>query len=214
MSRPPRIAQVFSPIVALLASARALAEAAGHGGAHGEPHVANWWHVGAEHADAPALGLLVITFVIFVVGLVVLVRPKLAVYLETRSDDVRKAIEEARRARDAAEARAREAEQKLANLASEMQRLKGDFEAQGRAELERVEAMAQDAAARIARDAQDTIEAERARAQLALQAEAARLALELAEEKIRGALSPEDDARLRRALLAGLEINVIKGGEA
>lgn len=208
--------QLAASALAASWSTAAFAEGGGHGGAggHGEPHVANWWHVGAEYANTPALGLLIITFTIFVGALVMLVRPKLAVYLENRSDDVKRAIDEAKRARDAAEARAREAEQKLANLESEMQRLKADFEAQGKAELERIEKLAHDAAARIARDAEDTINAERERAQLALRAEAARLALELAEETIRGALTPEDDARLQRSLVAGLDINVIKVGEA
>lgn len=214
MSRASRIWSRLAVLAVLATAAAAHAEGGGHGGGHGEPHVANWWHVGSEYAGSPALGLLMITFVIFVVGLVVLVRPKLSVYLENRSDDVRKAIEEAQRARKAAEERARAAEQKLANLEGEMVRLKADFEAQGKAELERVEKLAQEAAARIARDAEDTINAERERAELALRTEAARLALDLAETRIRGALNADDDARLQRALVAGLEVNVIKGGEA
>jgi F-type H+-transporting ATPase subunit b len=187
---------------ALLASASALAV---EGGGHGEPHVANWWGIGPEHAEAPALGFVMITFAVFVAGLFFALKNKVAVLLENRADFVKKAIEEAQRARDAAEARAREAEHKLQSLEGEMQRLKGDFEQQGKAELERIEKLAQETAARIARDADDTIAAEVERAQRALRAEAARLALELAEGKIKAALSAGDDARLQQTLIANLE---------
>ena len=61
------------------------------------------------------------------------------------------------------QARAREAEQKLANLAGEMDKLRADFEVQGRAELVHIEKMAEEAATRIAKDAEDTIAAESAR---------------------------------------------------
>lgn len=197
------------PLVALISglvgATAALAEEAAHGGGHGEPHVANWWGVGPEYANTPALGFVMITFALFVGGLVYFVRPRLIVLLENRADTVKKAIEEARIARGAAEARALEAEQKLANLEEEMKRLKADFEQQGKAEMERIEKTARETAARIAKDAEDTIAAEAERAQAQLRAEAARLALELAEEKIRAALGTDDDARLQKALIANLE---------
>jgi len=195
---------------ALLAAASASAKGSENGGAAAEHHEAhfsdiNWFGIGADHSDAPALGFVFVTFAVFAGALVFLIRPKLVVLLENRSDDVKKAIDEAKRAKDAAEARARDAEEKLANLANEMTRLKQDFEAQGKIEMERIEKMAHQTAARIAKDAEDTIAAEAVRAQHTLRAEAARLALELAEERIKGALSKEDDVRLHGSLLNGLE---------
>ena len=133
--------------------------------------------------------------------LVVALRKPLSIYLENRADTVKKAIDEARRAKDAAEARARDAEAKLAALGGEVKRLKADFEAQGQAEAERLEKLAHDAAARIARDAEDTIAAESQRAQLTLRQEAARLAVELAEERIKGALTDADELRLQKSLV-------------
>jgi F-type H+-transporting ATPase subunit b len=208
----------------LLASAVAFAEEHGEaaGEAHGHaPEIKNLWNIGPQYAETPALGFLSITFAVFVIGLLVILRPRISILLENRADTVRKAIEEAKRAKEAAEARAREAEQKLASLEDEMKRLKGDFEMQGKAEMERIEKMANEAAARIARDAEDTINAEAARAQLTLRAEAARLALELAEERIKGALKADDEVRLQKALIAGLESagttgkkTAAKGGEA
>lgn len=184
-------------------SVPALAAGGGHdaGGGHGEPHVANWWALGKEHADAPALGWMFVTFITFVVVLAVLLKKPLTVHLENRSDQVKRAIEEAKRAKDAAEARAKDAEEKLRSLDTEMARLRAEFESQGKLEAERIEKLARETAARIQKDAEDTIAAERDRAKIQLQQEAGRLALELAEARIKGALSAADDARLQRSLV-------------
>lgn len=194
------LARLFVIVPVITGATVALAEGAAHGGEH-HAEVKNWWGIGSEYAESPALGLLSITFVAFLAVLVIALKKPLAIYLENRADTVRKAIEEAKRAKEAAEARAREAEAKLAALDGEVRRLKSDFEAQGKAEAERLEKLAQDAAARIAKDAEDTIAAEAQRAQLLLQQEAARLALELAEERIRGALTGDDEMRLQKSLM-------------
>jgi F-type H+-transporting ATPase subunit b len=188
----------------LLSSTIALA-AEGAAGGHHEPHISNVWGIGAQYAQTPALGFLTITFLVFVLGLFFILRKPIAILVENRSDAVRKAIEEAQRAKAAAEARAKEAEAKLASLDDEMKRLRSDFEVQGKAEMARIEKLAEETAVRIAKDAEDTIAAESDRARQTLRAEAARLALELAEERIRAALSSDDDARLQKALIAGLD---------
>jgi F-type H+-transporting ATPase subunit b len=194
----------------LLAASAAFAAGGGHGGGHGAPHVAHGWGRGQDYATAPARGWMLVTFFTVFGGLVFLLRKPLLVHLENRSDLVKKAIEEARRAKEAAEARAREAEQKLRELDGEITKLKAEFEAQGNAEAERMEKLAHDTAARIQKDAEDTIAAEQERARQVLRAEAARLALELAEERIKGALGAGDDARLQKALIDHLQ----KGGSA
>ena len=205
-SRITHASRVALTLVTALATP-ALAAGNEHGGGHdaagghGAPHVANWWSLGKEHADAPALGWMFVTFATFLGLLVFFVRKPLTSYLEARSDEVKKAIEEAKRAKEAAEARARDAEQKLRALDSEIGKMKADFESQGKAEAERIEQLAQQTAARIQKDAEDTIAAERERAMQQLRAEAARLALELAEEKIKGALSANDDVRLQKQLV-------------
>jgi F-type H+-transporting ATPase subunit b len=197
----------FASSFALSAGALAGEEGAeaGEHAEHGAPHVANWWTLtGPENAHAPALGWLSLTFLVFAGGLAIALRKPLTNYLINRSDTVTKAIDEAKKAREAAEHRAREAEKKLAALDSEIGRMKKDFEEQGRAEAERLEKVAHDTAARIQKDAEDTINAERERATQALRAEAAKLALELAEERLRGAVTANDDARLQKTLVADL----------
>ena len=123
-------------------------------------HVANWWGMGEQFADKPALGWLTITFLIFSAILVGAIRKPLATYLETRADTVERAIAEATRARADAERRAREAEAKLAALDGEVRAMKADFETQGKAEAERIEKTATEMSAKIAKDAEDTINAE------------------------------------------------------
>ncbi len=191
--------------IALVAASSSALAKGGEGG-HGEPHVANWWGLGSAHANEPALGFVMITFVVFVSALVWILKPRIRSLLEERSYNVRKAIEEAQRAHAAAEARARDAEAKLASLAGEMLKLRGEFEAQGQAEMQRIEKVAAETAVRIAKDAEDTIQAETERARTVLRSEAAKLALELAEQRIRQALSSDDDARLQKALIEGLSL--------
>jgi F-type H+-transporting ATPase subunit b len=172
-----------------------------HGGGHGEPHVANWWGIGEKYAETPALGFLAITFLVFVGGLVAFARKPLADHLASRADAVEKAIAEATKAKEAALARAREAEARFAALEGEVKKMKADFEAQGKAEADRIETAAADMARKISRDTDDMIAAELERAREALRAEASKLALQLAEERIRQMLTSDDDARLKRGLV-------------
>lgn len=186
-------------------AAAAAAHGSGHGAAgHHAPHIANWWGIGEQYADTPALGWLTITFLIFVGVLVFFGRPAIKRYLENRADTVEKAIAEARRAKENAEKRAAEAEAKLAALAGEVDKMKAEFTAQGKLEAERIAAAADDMAKKIARDAEDTIVAETERAREALRVEAGKLALQMAEERIKGLLSAADDERLKTSLIQGL----------
>jgi F-type H+-transporting ATPase subunit b len=177
----------------------------GHGGgAHAAPHVYNWWGIGEQYAETPALGFLAITFLLFVGGLVYFARKPLSDHLATRADTVEKAIAEATKAKEEALARAREAEAKLASLDGEVKKMKADFESQGRAEAERIEAAAAEMVKKIARDTEDMVAAEVERARESLRAEAARLALQVAEERIKQMLTTDDDARLKRSLVKDL----------
>lgn len=201
-------------VAGLSLSTAALAEEAEHGAkhdgahagaaGHGAPHVANWWAMGEGHADAPALGWLTVTFLVFAGGVIYLARKPLSEHLQTRADTVERAIAEATRAKEAAEARARDAEAKLAALDTEVTKMRADFEAQGKAEADRIEKAAADMAAKIAKDAEDTIGAEIERAKESLRSEASKIALQLAEERIKSMLSPADDDRLKKSLIRDL----------
>lgn len=172
-------------------------------GDHHAPHVENWWGALSEtNAEAPALGWMMVTFATFVAILYASIRRPLGTYLATRSDEVKNALEEAKQARAEAEAKAREYEERLANLDSEIEALKSDFRVRGEAEVRRLEQAGKAAADRIVKDAEDTIAAEVDRAQQALKQEAAKLSLEMAEETLRGAIGSADHQRLEKAFLA------------
>lgn len=175
------------------------------GAEHGhEPHVANWFGLGRQHQEAPALGWMMVTFAVFVAILVGWVRKPLGNYLEARSGEVRRALMEAQQAKAEAEARAAESEERLRKLDAEVAALTAEFRAQGEAELVRLEAAARATAERIAKDAEDTLAAESERAREALKAEAAKLALELAEARIRGAIADGDHQRLTQSFIQDL----------
>lgn len=188
-------------VVAVFGADAFAAEAGGH-----EPHVANWWGLGKEHQEAPALGWMSLTFLTFVGILVAWVRKPLAGFLENRSSEVRRALEEAQQAKAEAEARAAESEERLRKLDEEVAALKDDFRRRGEAELERLEAAAKSTSERIAKDAEDTISAEYEKARESLKAEGARLALELAEERIKGAVGNQDHDRLHQSFIQDLSV--------
>ena len=188
--------------VSLLSASAALA--AGGGGGHHEPHIANVWGLGEKYADTPALGWLSITFAIFAFGLVRLAGPAIKKHLVTRADAIEHAMAEAKKAKDEAERRAKDAEAKLAALEGEVARMQSDFEAQGKLEAERIQKAAEEMAKKIGRDAEDTIAAETQRAREQLRAEASTLALQLAEERIKKLLSAADDQKLTKTLITEL----------
>lgn len=188
---------------ALFVAADALAS--GGEGGHGEAHIENWFSVAPEvNAHAPALGWMMCTFAVFCFIVYRAAGKPFAAFLETRHTTVKNAIEEAKKAKEEAEKKQREYEDKLARLDDEVGKLKSEFESRGRAEIERLEAAGKTAANRIMKDAEATIAAELKQAEVTLKAEASRLALEIAEEKIKGALSAQDDQRLRQDFLRGL----------
>jgi F-type H+-transporting ATPase subunit b len=197
--------KTHSHLLALATALLALPAAAAGGGHGHEPHVQNWWDMlGAQNAQAPAIGWLSITFFIFCYIIYRGVKRPLTGYLEARSDEVKNALAEARAAREHAVARAREYEDRLAHLDGEIEALKAEFRTQGEAEVRRLEQAGKMASQRIQKDAEDTIGAELERAQQALKAEAAKIALDLAETNIKKGLVPGDLSRLEKSFLEDL----------
>lgn len=164
----------------------------GHGGA--EPHV-NWW---AFDPHAPAVGWLFVDFLVFITLLVLLARKPLSQFLQGRALGIQRAIEEATRAKEAAEARAAELERRLKDLDLEVKGLREDIQQAGQRERQRLEQEAKEAAERLARDTDLQIQSELAQARAVLKAEAVTLATQLAEQRLRETLNAEDYKRLNR----------------
>ncbi|HTX39625.1 MAG TPA: ATP synthase F0 subunit B [Bryobacteraceae bacterium] len=119
-------------------------------------------------------------------------------YFAARSRQIRKDMLEAGDVRKEAEERAAVVEHKLANLATDIARLKAESEQERHAETERLRQHRAAERAKIQAHAEREIESAGKAARLELKRYAAVLAVDLAEQKIRaGMTSPIQDALVR-----------------
>lgn len=168
-------------------------------------HSINWWGLGSQYKDAPALGWLTVTFLIFIWILVRSVKKPLSLYLETRSNDIRKAIEEGKEARLRGEEKLRLYEAKLQSLDQEIAKLKNSFMEQAAAEKAEKERWAKEASERILRDTKDTIKANFERSKNRLAQEVIRKALTDAQKTIMENERAPMDEYLKERLVSDLK---------
>ncbi len=164
----------------------------------------NWWHLGSEYKDAPALGWLSLTFLIFVVFLGRTIKKPLALYLETRSKDIAQAIEEGQRAKLAAEAQLANYDQKLKSLGQEIEKLKALFMEQALLERQEKQRLAKEMEARIVKNTEDTIRANWARSKHHLAEEMIGLALSSAKKHVVENQREAMNQHLKKQLIAQL----------
>jgi F-type H+-transporting ATPase subunit b len=136
-------------------------------------------------------------------GLIYLLR-KAPGFFRRRAQNIASAIEEARRAREDAEARNRDAEGKLARLEEEVAAMRAAARRDSAAEAERIRAAARDEAEKVRRAARLEIAAAERAARLELKAMASRMAVQNAESLVRSQLTPETEAALFRSFVEGL----------
>lgn len=168
-------------------------------------HGINWWHLGSEYKDAPALGWLTITFFLFVYFVARAIKKPLTLYLEIRSKDIRHQIEEARLAKQASEEKLKLYEEKLKSLDSEIDRIKAAFNEQAASERKERERLLHEVEARILKDAEDSIKASYERSKHRLAEEVISKALVLAEQTISQNKREEVDALLKESFIADLK---------
>jgi len=135
----------------------------------------------------------IINFVIMAAALVYFLRQPLKDFFADRTDEIRRGLEEGRKALAAAEARMAEVEAKLNNLSSEIAAFKVESERAMEAERERLKQSAETEASRLMEFAQTQIESATRAAKAELKRYAAGQAVELAETMIRQRL--DDPAR-------------------
>lgn len=125
--------------------------------------------------------------------------------LADRQEDIKKALEEARKAKEAAEAKYEEYKRKVANLEQEVQQVHADFKAEGERQRDRIVAEAKEAAASIRRQAEAAGANEVKRATDELRAETAKMALQMAEELLAKAYTPEDQKKALQLTIRNVE---------
>lgn len=168
-------------------------------------HGVNWWHLGSAYKDAPAIGWLSITFIIFVWGIVVAVRKPLSLYLETRSKDIRRKIEEGQFLKAESEKKLAEYESKLKSLDAQIASLSQAFSETARAEKEEMIRLLGEAEGRIQKEATDMIAAEYARSKNRLSKEVMEVAITKATAKLRSGDLESLNKNLTSDLIADLK---------
>jgi F-type H+-transporting ATPase subunit b len=119
-------------------------------------------------------------------------------FMGQRQKRIRESLEEARQAREDAQVRYREMEQKLTQAQHEMVELKQMLIDQGKAEREKILANAQREAEKIRRQAEIMALQELKKAQYLLREEAVELAGSMAEAILRERIAPDDHESLIR----------------
>lgn len=116
--------------------------------------------------------------------------------LAARRAGIERMLKEAVEAKEAAELKFREYNQRLEQANQEIEVISANMRAEGEKEKERIIAEAKEAAARIKAQAESAATQEVLKAKAELRAEAARLAIDLAEQKIRKNIAKDDQDKL------------------
>ena len=116
--------------------------------------------------------------------------------LRGRSDGIAKELEAAQQARDAAEAKFSEYDEKLNKAEAEIDQITAELKKEGELEREKIIANAKEQAIKIKQEAEKSAAFEVARARAELQQEAARLAVELAEGLLKKNVNEKDQSNM------------------
>jgi F-type H+-transporting ATPase subunit b len=186
-------------VVALLAAslcAAVVAFAAEEGGAHPG---------GGVHIPWGEIIKQAINFLILAGVLVYFLRKPLSSFLKERSDLLRKAIDDAAKARAEAAEKLAAIETRTAKLADEIAGMNAKMDVEAAAEARRLQETVAVEISRIRVQAEFTGEQEVKKARVELRREASLLAARAAEELVRKTLSTEDQERLVRENLEKIE---------
>ena len=146
-------------------------------------------------------------FVILAVGVYLVWTKAISGLLSRRGSEIKNAIEEARKAKDAADRNAAEYREKLAILDSRVAEIHNELKLEGEAEKARIIAESARSAESLKAQAKIAAEQEIKKARIEIREEAARLAVQLAEEILKKELSPADQERLVKGYLNNLRLN-------
>lgn len=133
---------------------------------------------------------------LFVGVLVYFLRKPLSQSLVARREAIRRDLMRAQEERNAAQAKLKEVEARLARLNDEIEAVRAHAQREAAAERERIERATEEEMRKLREQAQREIESAGKLARQELRRQAAEESVRLAEEMIRRDMRPEDDARL------------------
>jgi len=155
---------------------------------------------GGGHADSGVLLkdflYRVLNFGLVVAILVYFLRKPLKKGLAGRSEEIEKALAEAKLAKEEAEAKFAEYDRKLDQATEEIAEISDAIRREGELEKQKIIENAKQMAIKVEQDAEKAAEMEVAKARRELQQEAAKLAVNLAEELLEKNFTKDDDTRL------------------
>jgi F-type H+-transporting ATPase subunit b len=155
-----------------------------------------------EHGNLLVWGW--INFILLAGGLGYLVKKNAGPYFAQRSQQIRKGMMDADRARAEADAKVADVDRRLANLATEIENLRREAHEQARTEAHRMRLESAAEMAKIQTRTVEEIAAAGKAARLDLRRYSASLALSLAETKITARLSPQVQDNLVNGFVAHL----------
>ncbi|MDO3378472.1 F0F1 ATP synthase subunit B [Geoalkalibacter halelectricus] len=138
----------------------------------------------------------VLNFAVLVAILLFFVTRPLKKALGARRDTLAKELEEAQKARDAAEAKFAEYDRKLQDATAEIAQLQDEIRREGELERDKMLANARSMAEKMAQDAENAAAQEVAKARRHLRQEAATLAITLAQDLLKKNFTEADQKRL------------------
>jgi F-type H+-transporting ATPase subunit b len=191
---PCRALRVAAPLSASLCAA-AVSFAAEEGGAHGAGIHIPWGEILKQG----------INFLLLAGVLVYFLRKPLSSFLKERSELLRKAIDDAAKARAEAAEKLAAIETRTAKLAGEIAELNAKMDVEASAEARRLQEIAVAEIARIRAQSEFAGEQEVKKAREELRKEASLLSAVAAEELVRKTLSPADQERLVRENIEKIE---------
>ena len=160
---------------------------------------------GTFHVPWASLGFHTLNLTILLVALFLLLRRPLADSLANRSALVRRDLQDARDAKEAAEKRLEDLEERLAGFEFQVDGLRREMAEQAEAERQAIVERAHHEADAIRTAAERAIRDEVARARRGLQEEVVGLSLALARQILERQVGEADQERLVRDLLARME---------
>ena len=126
-------------------------------------------------------------------------------FFAARSAGIRKDMDESLRQRQEAEAKAADVDRRLANLEKDIAALRGQSEAEGKAETEHMAQQTEAEIAKVQAHAEQEIASAGKAARMALKRYAAELAMNLAEQKVRARMTPDTEDSLVQGFVRNLK---------
>lgn len=159
------------------------------------------------HHDGGGMTWKLINFAILAIGVYLIWTKVINKLLDKRSAEIKQALDEAKAAKDSADKKAAEYNNKLATLERRIAEIQNDLKQEGEAEKLRIMKDSEASAAKIREQAKVAAEQEVKKARLEIRKEVASIAVGMAEEILKKELSPADQERLVKGYLNNLRLN-------